>query len=59
MGLVGGTCLDGSAGRNVTENCRGGGNGCIFLTNNLKNEIIQCCFSLSQGWTLTDSPAAG
>lgn len=39
MGLVGAACLDGSAGRNMTENCRGGGNGCIFLINNFLNEI--------------------
>lgn len=52
LGLVGGACLDGSAERNMTGNCRGGGDGCIFLINNLKNKIIQCDFSLSQWWTV-------
>lgn len=48
-GLVSGSCLDGSAEKNMTENCRGGGDGCIFLINEFKNKIILGDFSLSQG----------
>lgn len=44
VGLAGGASLDGSAGRNMTENCRGGGDECVFLINNLKNKIILCYF---------------